>query len=79
MCGIWVSWLPQHDRSWLKPGTKRIKASAIPRNDRTRGIIGAEFYAIGIDLMATAEEASSTGEDGTVPTPFYCSRKARLI
>jgi integrase len=49
---------PNRDWSWLKTVTRRIQATAIPFGDRARGITSAELYAIGIALIATAEEES---------------------
>ena len=47
---------PNCDWSWLKTVTKRIQATAIPLGDSARGITSADLYAIGIPLIATAEE-----------------------
>jgi len=60
--------LPQRDWSWLKTVAKRIKAGAIPRDDHTRGLTSAELYAVGIELMATAEEAVASSDEVTVET-----------
>ena len=57
---------PRGDWSWLKTVTKRIMAGAIPRGDPTRGLTSAELYAIGIDLMAMAEEALASSREATV-------------
>ena len=47
---------PNRDWSWLKTVAKRVHATAIPRGDSARGITSADLYAIGIALIATAED-----------------------
>jgi len=49
---------PETDWSWLKTVAKRIDARAIPRSDRARGVTSALLYAIGLQLMAQAENAA---------------------
>lgn len=47
---------PDRDWSWLKTVAKRIQAGAIPLRDATRGVTSAELSAVGVALMADAEE-----------------------
>lgn len=58
-----VYMLPQHDWTWLKTVAKKIAAGAMPRGDTARGVTSAELLAVGVELMATAEEeVASSGE-----------------
>ena len=49
---------PERDWSWLKTIAKRIDAQATPRRDRSQGITSAVLFALGLQLMAEAENSA---------------------
>jgi integrase len=57
---------PQYDWSWLKIVAKRIDGGAISRSDRARGVTSAQLYAIGLQLMAEAENAALVAGQVTI-------------
>jgi len=63
---------PETDWSWLKTIAKRINAQALPRSDRARGVTSAQLYAIGLQLMAKAENAAlAAGQVTRDDAPTY--------
>ena len=49
---------PDRDWSWLKTIAKRIEAQATPRRDRSQGATSAVLFALGLQLMAEAENSA---------------------
>jgi site-specific recombinase XerC len=49
---------PERDWSWVKTIANRIDAQATPRPDRSRGITSAMLFALGLRLMAEAEDSA---------------------
>jgi site-specific recombinase XerC len=49
---------PERDWSWLKIIARRIDAQATPRRDRSQGVTSAVLFALGVQLMAEAENSA---------------------
>ena len=50
---------PERDWSWLKTIAKRIDAQATPRSDPSQGVTSAVLFALGLQLMAEAENSAA--------------------
>lgn len=49
---------PGMDWSWLKTIAKRIDAQATPLRDRSQGVLSDQLFALGLELMASAENSA---------------------